>query len=160
VWAEGGFCTSLPAALVCDESAGVTSARSGQFITYNGMDYAVLDFTDPGEASVDCQGDYLPIPDGWQLAAASDDTEYAASSYSWGTDVVTTEHRGYNTALCPFCWPESQITVSNGNGEWMPNACYDRVFISRPSDATPAATATGKTGGFDDNYWDTPMTLR
>jgi len=98
------------------------------------MDYAVLDFTDPGEASVDCQGDYLPIPDGWQLAEASSDTEYAASAYNWGTHVVTTEHRGYNTALCPSCSPESQVTESNGNGEWKPNTCSDRVFISREGD--------------------------
>ena len=98
-------------------------------VSYNGVFYAALDGTHPDNAMVGCQYDYLPLPDGWMLAEEGEATKLVANSFDWGTHVVTTAGRGYNTKACLSCSPVSQLTTDNGNGEFKPDTCYDRVLI-------------------------------
>ena len=99
-------------------------------VSYNGVFYATIDGAHPDSTLIGCQNDYLPLPDGWKLAEEGEATILVANSFYWGTHVVTTAGRGYNTKACEWCSHANfQLTADNGNGEFKTDICPGRVLI-------------------------------
>jgi hypothetical protein len=67
------------------------------FVTYGvaepGYRWATLDDVAP-DSFINCQRNYVKIPDGWEIAPGTEEAQFVAKTYNWGTNKVVTK-QGY-----------------------------------------------------------------
>jgi len=107
-------------------------------VRFKGKIYMALDGTDPDEAAVATQSEYIEMPAGWQVA--QDDAamaEVVIGKHSWGTHVmVTANGNAYKTAAFPGVGAEagkmwSNAKLSTDGSRHMPTSSSLRILIQK-----------------------------
>ena len=88
-------------------------------VIYNGKEYATLDFANPSDEDYSgCQetNNWLPLPEGWQLAPGEEDSVKVTAEFGWGTSALILANKSILvTRNGPSIDPDP-------NGPWAPGS--------------------------------------
>jgi hypothetical protein len=102
-------------------------------VRYNGRMYAALDSTAPDDFSPGCQAYFLPLRQGWDLAADDETSRQVVGAHPWGASIVLLKSgAGYYTQLTSWATPGSLccngLLESNGTA-FRARTCSFRILI-------------------------------
>jgi hypothetical protein len=107
---------------------------SWEIVTYQGMQYATLDSTNPDDTSSGCQTQGMLMRPGWSLATEGPGAVYVAASDGWGTERLTGQNIFLNTKnyMYPGSYSRMSYFSKDDNGYYTVHACPCRILIQKP----------------------------
>ena len=101
----------------------------------HGMQYALLDNTDPTVISSGCQTTGYSIPTGWKVAPDTPLHRSALSCYPWGTDCVLFANGNSYTPQLDACRTNDLLKEGPNTDCHRPASCNTRILLVKLPDA-------------------------
>ena len=116
------------------ETTGASPSCSAASITLqtaelHGMQYALLDNTDPTSVTSGCQTTGLSVPDGWKVAPDTPLHRSALSCYPWGTDCVLFANGNSYTPQLDSCRTNDLLKEGPDTDCLRPASCNSRILL-------------------------------
>jgi DNA-directed RNA polymerase subunit H (RpoH/RPB5) len=103
-------------------------------LAYNGHLYRTLEGSALFDSEPTCQKNFLPLPQGWEIAPNNIDSRYIGSSYSWSTQVLMFSSECTPTTLSKSLWCGA-IAYSADGTQIRPPTCFLQILIRKMASA-------------------------